>query len=158
MGFKVKTDNTYKARLVAQGWNQVHGRGCGGTYAPVFRVQSIRRVLAIAAELNLEVHQLDVKTAFLYADIEEEMYVNTAPGFETTNKDGVQLVMKLEKSLYGLARSPPNWWKTIDPKLIKIGSVTLSRSTPVAQLAPRNLLTRWDVSSIPANGIFLTKN
>ena len=115
-------------------------------------------MLAIAAELNLEVHQLDVKTAFLYADIEEEMYVNTAPGFETTNKDGVHLVMKLEKSLYGLARSPPNWWKTIDPKLIKIGFVTLSRSTPVAQLAPRNLLTRWDVSSIPANGIFLTKN
>ena len=82
-------------------------------------------VLAIAAELNLEVRQLDVKTAFLYADIEEEVYVKTAPGFETTNKDGVQLVMKLGKRLYGLAQSPQNWWKTIDPKLIKIGFVPL---------------------------------
>ena len=124
--FKVKTDNTYKARLVAQGWNQVHGRDCSVTYAPVCRLQSIRMVLAIATELNLEVRQLDVKTAFLYADNEEEVYVKTAPGFETTNKNGVQLVMKLEKSLYGLAQSPQNWWKTIDPKLIEIGYVPLN--------------------------------
>ena len=96
--FKVKTDNTYKAWLVAQGWNQVHGRDCGGTYATVCRLQSIRMVLAIAAELNLEVRQVDVKTAFLYADIEEDVYVKTAPGFETTNKDGVQLVTKLGNS------------------------------------------------------------
>ena len=129
--FKVKTDNTYKARLVAQGWNQVYGRDCGGTYAPVCRLQSIRMVLAIAAELNLEVGQLDVKTAFLYADIKEEVYVKTAPGFETTKKDGVQLVMKLGKSLYGLAQSPQNWWKTIDPKLIEIGFVPLKSDSCV---------------------------
>ena len=107
--FKVKTDNTYQARLVAQDWNQVHGRDCGGTYAPVCRLQSIRMVLAITAELNLEVRQLDAKTTFLYADIEEKVYVKTAPGFKTTNKDGIQLVMKLEKSLYGLAQCPQNW-------------------------------------------------
>ena len=88
-------------------------------------------VLAIAAELNLEVRQLDVKTAFLYADIEEEVYVKTAPGFKTTNKDGVQLVMKLEKSLYGLAQGPQNWWKTIDPKLIEIGFVPLKSDSCV---------------------------
>ena len=129
--FKVKTDNTYKARLVAQGWNQVHGRDCGRTYAPVCRLQSIQMVLAIAAELNLEVRQLDVKTAFLYDDIEEEVYVKTAPGFEITNKDGVRLVMKLEKSLFGLAQSPQNWWKTIDPKLIEIGFVPLKSDSCV---------------------------
>ena len=129
--FKMKTDNTYKARLVAQGWNQVHGRDCGGSYAPVCRVQSIRMVLAIAAELNLEVRQLDVKTAFLYADIEEEVYVKTAPDFETTNKDGDQLVTKLDKSLYGLAQRPQNWWKTIDPKLIEIGFVPLKSDSCV---------------------------
>ena len=88
-------------------------------------------VLGIAAELNLEVRQLDVKTAFLYADIEEEVYVKTAPGFETTNKDGVQLVVKLENSLYGLAQNPQNWWKTIDPKLIEIGFVPLKSDSCV---------------------------
>ena len=82
-------------------------------------------VLAIAAELNLEVRHLDAKTAFLYADIEEEVHVKTAPGFGTTNKDGVQLVMKLGKRVYELAQSPPNWWKRIDPKLIEIGFVPL---------------------------------
>ena len=50
--YKVKVDNTHKARLVAKGWNQVSGRDCGGTFAPVCRLQSIRMVLAIAAEMN----------------------------------------------------------------------------------------------------------
>ena len=79
----------------------------------------------------MEVHQLDLKTVFLYADIEEEVYVKTVPGFETTNKDGVQLVMKLGKSLYGLAQSPQNWWKTTDPKLIEIGFVPLKSDSCV---------------------------
>ena len=50
--FKRKADNIFKARIVAQGWNQVHGRDCYGTYAPVFRLQSIRMVFTIAAEKN----------------------------------------------------------------------------------------------------------
>ena len=62
-------------------------------------------VLAIAAEMDWEVRQLDVKTAFLYADIEEEVFVVEPPGFETNdNKKGL-LVMKLGKSLYGLAHA-----------------------------------------------------
>ena len=68
--FKRKADNKFKARIVAQGWNQVHGRDCYGTYAPVSRLQSIRMVLAIAAEKNWEVIQVDVSTALLYASFE----------------------------------------------------------------------------------------
>ena len=101
--YKVKTDNMHKARLVAKGWNQVPGRDYGGIFAPVWRLQSIRMMLTIAAEMNWEVVQLDVKTAFLYADNEEDVFVEMAPGHETTNRKGVQLVMKLGKSLYGLA-------------------------------------------------------
>ena len=118
--YKMKGDNTHKARLVAKGWNQVPGRDCGGTFAPVCRLQSIRVVLAIAAEMNWEVVQLDLRTAFLYADIKEDVFVKMAPGYETTQKKGVQLVMKLGKGLYGLAQSPQNWWKTIDPSLVGI--------------------------------------
>ena len=69
--------------------------------------------------------QLDVKTAFLYADIEEDVFVEMAPGFETTYKKGVRHVMKLKKSLYGLVQSPQNWWRTIDPRLVEIGFVPL---------------------------------
>ena len=64
--FKVKANQRYKARLVAQGWNQVPGQNCGSTFTPVCRLQSVRMVLAIAAEMDWEVRQLDVKTAFLY--------------------------------------------------------------------------------------------
>ena len=85
--YKMKADNTHKARLVAKGWNQVPGRDCGGTFAPVFKLQSIRMVRAIAAEMNWEVVQLDVKTTFLYADIEEDVSVEMAPGYGITNRN-----------------------------------------------------------------------
>ena len=94
----MKTDNTYKARLVAQGWNQVPGRDCGGTYTPVCRLQSNRMVLVIAAELNLEVSQLDVKSASLYADIEEEVFVKTAHGFcDEAGKESLRTCAKPSK-------------------------------------------------------------
>ena len=86
-------------------------------------------VLAIAAEIDWEVRQLDVKTAFLYADIEEDVFVAEPPGFETQGKNGVPFVMKLGKSLYGLAQSPGNWFHTIDPVLISIGFVPLKSDT-----------------------------
>ena len=126
--FKVRADNTHKARLVVRRWGQVPGKDCGNTDAPVCRLQSVRMVLAIAAEMGWEVAQLDAKHAFLYADIEEEVFVEAAPGFERTVKDGAQILMKLGKSLYRLAQSPRNWW-TIDPLLITLGFVPLKFDT-----------------------------
>ena len=87
--FKVTANQTYKARLVAQGWNQVPGQDGGSTFAPVCRLLSVRMVLTIAAEMDLEVRQLDVKTAFLYADIEEEVFVAEAPRVETNDNENV---------------------------------------------------------------------
>ena len=72
---KVKADGTYKNRLVVQGWSQVPGIDCGGTFAPVGRLQSIRMMLAIAAKLDYEVFMLDAQTAFLNADMEEDVFV-----------------------------------------------------------------------------------
>ena len=59
------------------------------------------------------------------------MFVEIAPGYEATNRKGVQLVMKLKKSLYVLAQSLQNWWKTIDPSLVEIGSIPLKSDTCV---------------------------
>ena len=61
---KIKAGGTYKRRLVEQGWSQVPGIDCGGTFAPVCRLQSTRMMLAIAAELDDEVFMLDVQTAY----------------------------------------------------------------------------------------------
>ena len=90
-------------------------------------------VLAITADKNWEVIQVDVNTAFLYASFEEEekVLVEMAPGFVQFTKDGVRYVMDLQKSLYGLAQSPRNWWKTVDPKLIEIGFVPLKSDSCV---------------------------
>ena len=86
-------------------------------------------VLAIAAEMDWEVRQLNVKTAFLYADIEEEVFVAEPPGFETNDNEKSLLVMKLGKSLYGMDQSPGNWFHAIDPVLISIGFVPLKSDT-----------------------------
>ena len=63
-------------------------------------------VVAIVAKMDWEVVQLDVKTAFLYADIDREVFAQAAPGFERTDKDGGQLLLKLGKSLYRRLRAP----------------------------------------------------
>ena len=112
---KRKADNSYKARLVAQRWNQVHGLDCGNTFDPVCRLQSVRMFVAITVEQDVDVDHMDVSTAFLYADIQEEVFVEQAPGFVVKDKDRGELVMQLEKSLYGLAQRPGNWFHTIDP-------------------------------------------
>ena len=69
-------------------------------------------VLSIAAEYNLEWWQLDYNTAFLNADVTEEVYVKMAPGYEQFDENGVPLVMRILKSLYGLRQSPTNWCNT----------------------------------------------
>ena len=84
------------------------GIDCASTFAPVCRLQNIRMVLAIAAEHNLECWQLESKTAFLNADVTEEVYVKIAPRYERFDKEGVPLVMGRFKSLYGLHQSPTN--------------------------------------------------
>ena len=99
---KTKAGDLFKSRLVVLGWAQVPGIDCGATFASVCRFQSTRMILAITAEIDYEVLMLDVQTAFLNADVEDEVYVEMVPGFETYDKSGVLFVMKLKKSLYGL--------------------------------------------------------
>ena len=103
--FRVKPDGRFKARLVALGWRQRHGIDCGNTFAPVCRFDNQRLLLAIAAAKDWRVISLDVQTAFLNGVLDnkkEQVFVKQAPGFESTNRNGESLVMKLEKSLYGL--------------------------------------------------------
>ena len=100
--YKVMADKSYKGRVVVLRWGQVPGVDCGGTFAPVCRLQSIHMVLAIAAEFDFECWQLNYNTAFLNAGVEEEVYVKMAPGYEEFSNDGVPMVMRLLKSLYGL--------------------------------------------------------
>jgi hypothetical protein len=71
----------YKARLVAKGFQQIHGIDYDETFAPIAKTDSIHLVLAIAATKGWEVHQMDVKNAFLHSDLSEEIYVEQPSGF-----------------------------------------------------------------------------
>eukprot|EP00952_Eustigmatos_sp_NYUAD-ZCMA_P012773 51124-Eustigmatos_ZCMA.PRE.1 len=113
----------YKARLVAQGYHQVPGRDCGETFAPVHKLQSLRIVLALAATMDWHVEQMDVETAFLNARVRGDVYVKQPQGYERRGPNGVELVCRLHRSLYGLKDSPHNWNDELDAWLQQYGLV-----------------------------------
>ena len=81
---KMKADGSidkYKARLVIKGYKQKEGLDYFDTYSSMTRISSIRMLIAIAAIHNLEIHQMDVKTAFLNGDLDEEIYMEQPEGF-----------------------------------------------------------------------------
>ena len=103
----------YKARYVAQGYSQERGLDFDETFAPTAKMTSLRVFVQVAAKLDLKVHQLDVKTTYLNADIDKEVYVKQPDGYEQVDNDGNQLVCKLNKSLYGLKQSGRLWNRNI---------------------------------------------
>eukprot|EP00253_Pinus_taeda_P004720 PITA_04720 len=94
-----------KARLVAKGFNQVHGIDYYEAFAPVAKMDSIRLSLSIAAAHGWEVHQMDVKNAFLHGDLSKEIYMEQPHGFIQDSS----LVYILRKSLYSLKQAPRAW-------------------------------------------------
>ncbi|MDN6162036.1 MAG: hypothetical protein L0I79_04595, partial [Atopostipes sp.] len=110
-----------KARLVLKGYEQQEGIDFDEVYAPTVRPAAVRLFFTIAALWRLEVHQMDVCTAFLNGELEEELYMAQPPGFEQMDENGYPFVCKLNKSIYGLKQAPRCWYKTINKYLITIG-------------------------------------
>ena len=77
----------YKARLVAKGFNQKYGVDYNETFAPVVQFDSLRLLLAFAATYDMEIHQLDVKTAFLNGDLDEEIFMSQPPAIESSDSN-----------------------------------------------------------------------
>ncbi|GJV22580.1 putative ribonuclease H-like domain-containing protein [Tanacetum coccineum] len=106
-----------KARLVAQGHTQEEGIDYDEVFALVARIEAIRLFLAYASFKDFVVYQMDVKSAFLYGKIEEEVYVCQPPGFE--DPDFPDRVYKVEKALYGLHQAPRAWYETLSTYLLE---------------------------------------
>ncbi|GJZ66018.1 putative ribonuclease H-like domain-containing protein [Tanacetum coccineum] len=106
-----------KARLVAQGYTQEEGIDYDEVFAPVARIEAIRLFLAYASFMGFIVYQMDVKSAFLYGTIEEEVYVCQPPGFE--DPQFLDKVYKVEKALYGLHQAPRAWYETLSTYLLE---------------------------------------
>lgn len=109
----------FKSRLCAKGFVQEKGIDYNETFAPTTRFDSIRVLLSIAAKHDYEIMQFDIKTAFLYGDLDEELYLKPPEG---TGIDS-SLVCKLKKSLYGLKQAPHCWNKKFHTFLNEYGFI-----------------------------------
>ncbi|KAJ9567766.1 LOW QUALITY PROTEIN: hypothetical protein OSB04_003732 [Centaurea solstitialis] len=108
-----------KARLVAKGYRQQEGIDYDETFAPVARLEAIRMFLAYAAYKDFTVFQMDVKTAFLYGHLKEEVYVAQPEGF--VDKEHPDYVYVLDKALYGLKQAPRAWYEELSKHLLSKG-------------------------------------
>ncbi|GJV50389.1 putative ribonuclease H-like domain-containing protein [Tanacetum coccineum] len=107
-----------KARLVAQGYTQEEGIDYDEVFAPIARIKAIRLFLAYASFMNFIIYQMDVKSAFLYGTIEEEVYVCQPLGFE--DPEFPNKFYKVEKALYGLHQTPRAWKDKDDILLVQV--------------------------------------
>lgn len=123
--FKIKTDENgnverYKARVCAKGYKQKQGVDFEEVFAPVSRQPTVRALLSLAAVEDLEIEQLDVKTAFLNGELEEEIWMEQPQGFEV---GGNEKACHLQKALYGLKQAPRAWHLKLTEEMGRIGFV-----------------------------------
>ncbi|GJW60455.1 putative ribonuclease H-like domain-containing protein [Tanacetum coccineum] len=107
------------SRLVAQGFRQEERIDYDEVFAPVARIEAIRLFLAFASYMGFTVYQMDVKSAFLYGTIKEEVYVHQPPGF--VDPAHPNKVYKVIKALYGLHQAPRAWYETLSTYLLENG-------------------------------------
>ena len=98
---------TFKARLMAKGYTQKEGIDYDETFSLVAMLKSIRILLSITAHFNYEIWQMDVKTAFLNGNLEEEIYMMQLEGFIAKNQE--HMVCKWKRSIYGLKQASRSW-------------------------------------------------
>ena len=124
--YKVKRNSTgeikrHKARLVAKGYSKKKGKDYDEVFSPVARAESIQILIALAAQLKWDLHHLDVKSAFLNGEIEDEIYVSQPEVFIKKGKE--EFVMELKKALYGLKQAPRAWNYKLDDTLRSMGFI-----------------------------------
>ena len=122
--YKIKKDAEgklvkHKARLVAKGYVQEQGVDFEEVFAPVARMESVRLLIALTAQESWKLHHMDVKSAFLNGELEEEVYVKQPPGYIKEGEE--HKVLKLHKALYGLRQAPRAWNIKLDRTLISLG-------------------------------------
>ena len=124
----------YKARYVIKGYLQKHGIDYEETFAPVAKYDSVRTILSLAA--TMEILQFDIKTAFLYGDLEETIYMEQPEGFVSSDK-----VCQLKKSLYGLKQAPRCWNKKFNNFLTEYGFTPSTADNCVYISTDKNVTT-----------------
>ena len=112
----------YKARLVARDFSQAYGLDYHETFSPVARLSSIRVLFSIALDQSWSLHQLDVSNAFLYGDLDEQVFMEQLPGYVAQGESSE--VCLLKKAIYGLKQSPRAWFHKFSQLLFSYGFVS----------------------------------
>lgn len=120
--YKVKTQSDgslehYKARLVARGFQQEHGRDYDETFAHVAHMTTVRTLFAVASIREWSISHLDVKNAFLNGELHEEVYMRPPPGYSIPEG----MVCCLRRSLYGLKQAPRAWFQRFASVITAVG-------------------------------------
>ena len=134
--YKMKCDSKgnierYKARLVAKGFTQREGIYYNGTFSLVLCKDFFRIIMALVAHYNLELHQMDVKTAFLNGDLYEDIYMAKQKGSVVEGKEN--LGCRLNKSIYGLKQASRQWYLKFDETIRKFGFKKIKRTIAFMQ-------------------------
>ena len=127
--FNIKPDGHYRSRLVAKGFSQVKGIDFDELFSPIVYYETTRLLLAVAALENLDIQSIDVKTAYLYGDLDEEIYIEQPEGFKLPGKENK--VWRLHKALYGLKQAGLSWWRTITKSMLALGFKRCKSNTGV---------------------------
>jgi hypothetical protein len=117
--FNVKSDGRRKARLVAKGFFQVEGLDFDQIFSPVVRFETVQLILALAALKNWKISGLDVKSAYLYGILDEEIYMEQPEGF--VNPVHPKKVLRLLRALYGLKQAGLAWWRAMKQSMEDLG-------------------------------------
>jgi len=117
--FTTKSDGHKKARLVAKGFSQIKGIDFDHIFSPVVRYESIHLLLVVAALENWDIEGLNIKSAFLYGQLDEEIYMEQPEGFKIHDQEWK--VLRLRQAIYGLKQAALAWWKELLASMHKIG-------------------------------------
>jgi hypothetical protein len=124
--FDVKDDGRKRARLVAKGFSQVEGMDYDQVFSPVVRFETVRLILALAALENWVAYGLDVRNAYLYGELDEEIYMEQPEGFTAPGTTKEHYVLRLLRALYRLKQAGLAWWRALKQSMEEMGFVSLT--------------------------------